>query len=286
MKYKLVPILLIMGAFLLFACSPTALPSSNSPADITTEEPMAAEVTEAPTMSETEVISDVDNILQPDTQSKCYNPFFPIVEGASWTYQFDTGDTYSNEVSNVDQNSFTLTQTFYKDGEDNLVLTADWYCTSDGLLQGNFAQIDLLNQSATDGGPEMTFETIQWEGQTLPAPDLMQVGYKWTATYSLTGDVDMEGIVTTADATVTIQYKVGAIEEVIVPAGTFAQAYRVDSIGEIDIEMTMSGASVPLNMNGFDSSSWYVEGVGLVKTSDEFSGLSSGMELLESNMIP
>ncbi len=294
MKSKWIPVLLILSAFLLFACSLTnTLFGGGSTEPTPTEEAtpaeasMATEVTEAPMMTETEAVSTSGSGLQPDASSNCYNPFFPIVEGASWTYQFtDTKQTYSNQVSNVAQDSFTLTQTFYNnDGTEDLVLTADWYCSSDGLLQGNFGQLDLLNQSGSDGGPEMTFETVKWEGETLPSPDLMQVGYEWEATYSLTGDINMQGIDTTADATVTIKYKVGAIEEVTTPAGTFANAYRVDSDGNIDIQMSMSGASVPINAIGFTSSSWYVENVGLIQTADTFSGMSTGMELIESNMI-
>jgi hypothetical protein len=294
MKNKLIPILLILSSFLLFSCSLTnAIFGGGSTEPTTTEEApapdesMMTEATEAPTLAETVPAATEASGLQPDTQSNCYNPFFPIVEGASWTYQFvDTKETYSNDVSNVNQDSFTLTQTFYTtEGNEDLVLTADWYCSSDGLLQGNFAQLDMLNQSGSEGGPEMSFETIKWEGETLPSPDLMQVGYEWESTYTLKGDVNMQGIETTADATVTIKYMVGAIEEVTTPAGTFANAYRVDSDGNIDIEMSMSGATVPINAVGFSSSSWYVENVGLVKTANTFSSFESGMALMESNMI-
>ena len=290
MKNKITPILLILSSFLLFSCSLTNIipgfgSSEPTPTEAATmaEGSMATEATEAPAMAETEASSIGGDSLQPDIQSKCYNPFFPIVEGASWTYQFDTGEIYTNTVSNVTDEAFTFTQAF---NDNDLVLTADWYCSDDGILQGNFAQVDLLNQFGTDGGPEMTFETVKWEGQTLPMADLMQVGYEWTAVYNLTGDINLEGLETTADATVTIHYKVGAIEKVTVPAGTFSQAYRVDNSGDIEMSMAMNGATVPFNAINFNSSSWYVEGVGLVKTTDEFSGFSSGMELIESNMTP
>ena len=35
----------------------------------------------------------------------------------------------------------------------------------------------------------------------------------------------------------------------------------------------------------FGSSSWYVEGIGLVKTSDNFTDYTSGMELIDSNLL-
>ncbi len=131
----------------------------------------------------------------------------------------------------------------------------------------------------------MTFDTFSWEGETLPAEELFEVGYEWTATYQLQGDITMEGIVSTTQATVTINYIIAAIEEVTVPAGTFPEAYRVDSVGDISMTMDLNGSTFPMTSVNFGSSSWYVEGVGLVKTADDFTGYESGMELIDSNLL-
>jgi hypothetical protein len=160
----------------------------------------------------------------------------------------------------------------------------DFYCSPGGLLQGDFAQINLFGDSSEDA-PEIKFETVEWTGETLPAIDVMEVGYAWTATYTLQGEFNIEGMQSTADATVVIDYVIAAIEEVTVPAGTFPQAYRVDSTSDIEISLGMGESAMPFSGNNFSSSIWYVEGIGLVKSQDTFETFSSGIELIDSSLI-
>jgi len=286
MRKKLIPLIFVISAFFLFSCGLNDLAAE-------TEEgpgaPMATEsvVEDAPTLEETmtsepEAMASEDSSVMIDTQSNCYHPFFPIAEGASWTFQLSTGETYTMTVTNVTDENFTLTQDF---AESDLVLSVDWFCSEDGLLVGDFAQVDFLNQSDSEDGVEMSFDTFSWEGETLPAIDQFEVGHEWTATYNLKGDIAMEGIQYTAEATVTINYVIAAIEEVTVQAGTFPEAYRVDSVGEIAMSMDFNGSTFPMTGINFGSSTWYVEGVGLVKTADDFTGYGSGMELVESNLL-
>ena len=286
MKKNLIPLILILSAFFLFGCGAADLLPSGSDAAAPTEMPdVVAE--ESPTLAETmgsepAPMDAGTSDLVMDTKSNCYHPFFPITEGANWTFQLSSGESYTMTVTNVTNESFTLTQDF---AESDLVMSVDWFCSGDGLLVGDFAQMDFLNQSSGEDGVEMTFDTLSWEGETLPAEDLFEVGYEWTATYNLKGDINMEGVVSTAEATVTINYVIAAIEEVTVPAGTFPQAYRVDSDGEIAMTMEFAGTSMPLTGINFGSSTWYVEDLGLVKTADAITGYSSGMELMDSNLL-
>ena len=285
MKKSLIPLILILSAFFLFGCNAAnLLPADDAVAptempEVTTEEaPTLAETME----SEPDPMDAEDSDLVMDMSSNCYHPFFPITEGADWIFQLSSGESYTMTVTNVTNESFTLTQDF---ADSDLVMSVDWFCSGDGLLVGDFAQLDFLNQSGGEDGMEMTFDTLSWEGETLPAEDLFEVGYEWTATYNLKGDINMEGVVSTAEATVTIDYVIAAIEEVTVPAGTFPQAYRVDSDGEISMMMEFAGTSMPLTGFNFGSSTWYVENIGLVKTADDFTGYSSGMELIDSNLL-
>jgi len=283
MKKSLIPLIVILSAFFLFGCGAADLlpgsDPSNAPTEVVTEE---SPVMTEPMETEPDAMDTDDSDLVMDMESNCYHPFFPITEGANWTFQLSTGESYTMTVTNVTDESFTLTQDF---AESDLVLSVAWFCSDDGLMVGDFAQVDFLNQSSGEDGAEMSFDTLSWEGETLPAEDLFEVGYEWTTTYNLKGDVNMEGLVTTADATVTIDYVIAAIEEVTVPAGTFPQAYRVDSVGDISMTMEFNGASMPLTGVNFGSSAWYVEGLGLVKTADDFTGYTSGMELIESNLL-
>lgn len=280
MNKKWIPFLLGLSVLFLAGCGAAdALPGSSSETDA----PATAEVLteDAPALEEpTEAVMEAPAADSPaaDTASVCYHPFFPVSEGANWTFQLSTGETYTMTITNLTDESFTLTQDFT---DSDLVLTVDWFCSEDGLLQGDFAQADFLSED----GIEMNFDTLSWEGKTLPAKDKLEIGYEWTATYQLKGDVDLEGVVTTAEANVTIDYVIAAIEEVTVPAGTFPQAYRVDSNGNMDMSMEFNGASLPMTGITFGSSSWYVEGLGLVKTADNFESGSSGMLLIDSNLL-
>ena len=280
MNKKLIPFLLALSVLFLAGCGAAdALPGSGSDTDA----PATAEALteDAPALEEpTEAVMEAPAADSPaaDTASVCYHPFFPVSEGANWTFQLSTGETYTMTITNLTDESFTLTQDFT---DSDLVLTVDWFCSEDGLLQGDFAQADFLSED----GIEMNFDTLSWEGKTLPAKDRLEIGYEWTATYQLKGDVDLEGVVTTAEANVTIDYVIAAIEEVTTPAGTFPQAYRVDSNGNMDMSMEFNGASLPMTGITFGSSSWYVEGLGLVKTADNFESGSSGMVLIDSNLL-
>ncbi len=279
MRKKVIPLILVISAFFLFSCSPNDMPSETEQNTTVMESTEA--VMEANPSTEEPMPNEDDSVMM-DATSNCYHPFFPISEGANWTYQLSTDDSYTMTVTDVTEENFTLTQDF---AESELVLSVDWFCSDDGLLVGDFAQVDFLNQTSGEDGVEMTFDTFSWEGETLPAEELFEVGYEWTATYQLQGDITMEGIVSTTQATVTINYIIAAIEEVTVPAGTFPEAYRVDSVGDISMTMDLNGSTFPMTSVNFGSSSWYVEGVGLVKTADDFTGYESGMQLIDSNLL-
>ena len=113
----------------------------------------------------------------------------------------------------------------------------------------------------------------------------MEIGYTWTSTYTLSAEVNLEGFSQTMQIQVSIDHTISAIEAVTVPAGTFPEAYRVDSTGSIEMLMIMGESSNPLSSFAFNFSTWYVEGLGMVKSSSEFSGISSATELIDSSLL-
>lgn len=284
MKPNWTLILFVLGAFVLTACN---LPGSSSATDSVPTEavavgetPVAIDETPADEAPPSEAPAG-DTALLIDTSSVCYNPFFPVSEDASWTFQYNTGETYELTIDITGEDTFTITQTL---NNDELVASVNYFCTEEGIIQGDFAQIDLLDELGEDG-PEFDFTTLEWTGHSLPNPDEVDVGSTWTSNYTLSGDMNVGGLETTADATVTINYVVGAIEEVTVPAGTFPQAYRVDSTSDMEIALSMGESVVPFSGFNFSSSTWYVEGLGMIKSSDTFEGGSSSIELIDSSLI-
>jgi hypothetical protein len=59
----------------------------------------------------------------------------------------------------------------------------------------------------------------------------------------------------------------------------------VDSSGNIEMLMMMGETSNVLNNVDFDYITWYVEGIGMVKSSDDYMGYSTGTELVESSFL-
>lgn len=291
MKRKWIPVFLVISAFFLFACGLTDMFLGGNGEEATTEvvetaptEPMTTE--EAPNPEELQPAEETDEPTAQtpaQTQSACYHPFFPVVDGASWTYNdsFDSG--YTLKIEETGEDTFTMTQIM---ADEDAEFTVDWYCSEEGLLRGSFAQLDLLNETSTgEDTPEMTFDTLEWEGETLPAPELMEVGYTWTSKYALSAEVAIEGFSQTMEVRVSIDHEIGAIEEVTVPAGTFPEAYRVDSTGNIEMILAQGESTNPIRNFEFNFSTWYVEGLGMVRSGSEFSGFSSTTELIDSSLL-
>ena len=299
MKRKWIPVFLVLSAFFLFACGLTdRFLGDDQPSISTTVEEAAptepmetveqeTEVTETEMPpEETEVSEETAEPTveeQSQDQSACYHPYFPVVDGASWTYDdsFDSG--YTMTIEETSEDTFTMTQIM---ADEDTEFTVDWYCSEDGLLRGSFAQLDLLSEStAEEGSPEFFFETLEWEGETLPAPELMEAGYTWTSKYALSAELNLESFTQTMEVRVSIDHEIGAIEEVTVPAGTFPEATRVDSTGTIEMVMMMDELSTPFNNFEFNFSTWYVEGLGMVQSGSEFSGFDSDVVLVESSLL-
>ena len=293
MKQKFLPIFLVLSAFFLFGCGFTNLFTAEDNGPVSTQveqdapgEPASttpAQATEEPTVESAQPReSEPTATVFAETDSACYHPFFPIVEGATWTYDDDFDSGYTITVEETGQDTFMMTQEM--ENEDT-IFTAEWYCSEDGLLRGTFGQMDILSQATGEESPEFAFETMEWEGETLPAPELMEPGYTWTSEYRLQAELNVEGFSGTAEVRVSIDHEIAAIEEVTVPAGTFPEAYRVDSAGEVEFAMFMGENASPINALDFNFRTWYVEGIGMVQSGDEFSGFSSTVELVSSSLL-
>lgn len=299
MKRKLIPFILVISAFFLFACGLTDVimgddnqgistqveeAAPTEPMETETQEPREQETTQAPAESEPTIETTEPTLEdQAQGQSACYHPFFPVVDGASWTYEYPSGGGYTLRIEETGEDTFTMTQIM---SDEETKFTVDWYCSEAGLLRGSFAQVDILSQTTSEEGvPEMTFETLEWEGETLPAPELMEIGYTWTSKYALSAEMNLEGFSQTMEVNVSIDHEIGAIEAVTVPAGNFPEAYRVDSTGNIEMVMMMGESANPLSNFEFNFSTWYVKGVGMVQSGSEFSGYDSDVVLVDSSFL-
>ena len=193
-------------------------------------------------------VATPETAYQPNPNDPCNNQYYPIVNGATWTYQTtvqsNTPTVATHAMSVVDDGSFTVTVQ-----HADSVFTMDGTCGDDGVIL-----MDVPGVSATYSGEGSgsTLSTTNDDGVTVP--DDIQVSDDWSQTISVVGSSDGE---VTLSATIETTYKALGYEIVTVPAGTF-NALKVEQNGS----MTITGAPA-LETHGFI---WYAAGVGMVKS--------------------
>lgn len=258
----------ILLALLLSACGPDATqPAAPSLTPTATLPPTATEVGQ-PTASPTtppEASSGTEDDASPtpqteapgDTQAAggaCYTRYFPIRLDSTWRYRIEATATdpseYTIRYEDITDDDFTVLQDFPMFSSQ-----VRWICSGQGLIATDYANISLQNMEG------FTFETIDFEGVTLPPSGQWQVGESWTSTYTLKASGGAMGQTIETEMTVATQNEIAAVEEVSVPAGTYPEAYRVTTTAQMTINLPGAGASV----SQFAYNTWYVADVGMVR---------------------
>jgi hypothetical protein len=233
--------------------TPTTAPDVTTTAGAATNEPAEAAGTgEAPDLA----------------QTACDHPYFPMREGATWTYVSAAG-LQTARVTDVvgDQNSATATM--MRDGAEPLT----WYCNPTGLMTNTLPDGEqVFGLDPQINGWEWLSSSGAW---LLPARQLAP-GVQWTFGMSFQdndqmGTGGMIGVVEFAQALTSVRF-----EEVRF-GGEVAEALRVDST----FEVTAMGNAAP----GGAVTYWYVRGVGLIRL--EFARASqSAMFVLQGYELP
>jgi hypothetical protein len=262
----------------LFALSLLLAACSGSPA-------VAPTVDEAETLPASSLSTDAPSTPEPASGSGlCANAFFPVVEGATWSFSGSSfgGDFFwVSTITAVTDSGFTLSNQF-----DELVATQQWSCSPEGLVALEYG-----------GGPEATnatsgvsgsYETTGVTGVTIPND--LAAGDTWEQSFSITGSIEVaEGISATTSGSVTQAFTAITSESLTVPAGTF-DALRVEGVLSYDLEVNMGeGLIVPMNFSS-QIVNWYVPGIGWIKSDStatiEDSDPISAFTELESYSIP
>lgn len=196
----------------------------------------------------------------------CANEFFPLRSDKVWEYTITYGDVvdpYSITFKDITSVSFTTLQTF-----EELTNEVGWECGENGMFSSTYANINY-------SGADVTYNTLEVEGVALPPEDEWKVGTSWGITYKVAMIINSGGVEVEAEGEIITSSQITAVETITVPAGTYDEAYRVDTSGEMIIDLMGTQTSSPLNY-----SDWYVRGVGLVKSSSEDPNLDYLMELV------
>jgi hypothetical protein len=201
----------------------------------------------------------------------CDHPYFPVREGASWTYRSSGAGIetiHTQRISDVTADSFKTTTTF-----DDVVQETGWRCDERGLSQLDYAS-DV---------EDFHLETLETDGVSFPPAEAWAVGASWENSFEVAGSMVQEGMSLSVSGTVTNVERIIAQETVTVAAGTF-EAYRVEVATTMQMSSEVMGMTIPLGLS-FASTSWYAEGVGLVKSETD-AGVGTVVTELTDYAIP
>jgi len=182
----------------------------------------------------------------------CANPYFPVIEGATWAYSGNTdvgGDfTRTITISDVGTDAFLVEWV-----SDPLTGVTTWTCTPEGLVEDQ-SNGGIFSSVLTGPDATVTVQNLSNTGVTLPANP--RTGDSWTQVSELSATTS-EGEVLTG--TLTIEFSAAGMESISVPAGTF-NGLRIDVHAEAAYQQ--SGYSSTLIWDGTE---WLAPGVGRVK---------------------
>jgi hypothetical protein len=195
----------------------------------------------------------------------CSHPFFPVSETAEWHYRAGMPSLpilMGEDVvraTNLTEGGFEMVRRVSDAG----TLVRRWTCAADGLSD--------LERPATvvaDDAPQAE-GTVQYEaatGTTLPRPELWAAGYSWvqTSSGSFAGPDVIPGANPRAESSVPRTHTIVGQEAVSVPAGGFS-AWRVQTTATGPVTVEIGGQQQTFEVTN-SQTAWYVENVGLVKS--------------------
>ncbi len=180
----------------------------------------------------------------------CDNPYYPVVDGASWVYDMGNLPQVVHTMSVEEEGEFKVAMV---DVDSAAVLEGE--CNEEGIvlmdrgMEGSFYSED---------GSSSTTSTSR-TGVTLPND--LKVGSSWTQTLDILAEGGEGG--ETLSANIITNYTAVGVETVTVPAGTF-EALKIEQSGS----MTFMGQEI-LTLGIL----WYAEGVGNVQAE---TGMANG----------
>jgi|SRR6266487_732676 len=247
------PIGVLLTIILLAACSlQSNTPTVASQATENTEpQPSATEpATEQPVTPESSATSVA-------TEGLCANTYYPVREGATWTYKSTGGPSggygFTDTITAVHEDGFTLTSKF-----ENLTRTQEWSCKPEGLVA-----LQLGGAAVSTQNMNLDVQTQNVSGITYPKE--INAGDQWDYALDFTGKIKVAGNSADAKGNDKNHFKALGVESVTVPAGTF-DALKIQTDTTLDITASVQGVSVPVTFSG-SYTYWFVQGVGWVRAS-------------------
>lgn len=271
--YTYISMLLIL--LTLAACSTPSVPTQDSQS---TQTAQAATVTD-PAVDSTATVEGATPVAG---QSLCTNLYYPVRQGATWTYKSTGGPggeySFTDTISAVREDGFTLSTQV-----GSLTRTQEWICTAEGLaaLQLGGAPAAMLNSQNI----QLDLNFHNTTGVTFPSQ--INPGDRWSQSMDVAGDVTMMNEEAEASGNAQMSFVAVTNESVTVPAGTF-DALRVEVSVNLNVNATYEGLTLPVSFSG-QYTYWFAPNVGWVKATGTGNVLGSSFSdttELQSYNIP
>ncbi|GAB4270504.1 MAG: hypothetical protein Kow0080_15040 [Candidatus Promineifilaceae bacterium] len=221
---------------------PTTTTTPESTA-ITVQEPTATTIPD-PTSEPTDEPEESSPISE-TPQSACDNPWFPIREGATWTYEgADTNLVWT--ITSVEGDLENATAQMQADVA-GVVLNYQWDCTPEGI-----ASFDVAALTVPISGFDLNFDAESMSGQFLLPAEQMTLGTTWefVVTMNVTGALP-NGTAVSGTMTHTQSVAVIGTDPVTVDGRT-VDGLQIQRDSVIEMSLSIPGTSVdipPLTMS-------------------------------------
>ena len=274
-KRKLLSLLLAL--LFITACTPQGSGATQQPANT-----VESTSTKQPGVKETaSAQSTATEIPSASQTSLCSNPYYPVREGATWTYK-NTGSpagefSFTDTITSVRDGGFTLTSQL-----GDLIRTQEWACQQEGLVALQLGGAPAVTLSAL--GIQLDLEINNVSGVTFPKE--IAAGSQWEHNLDFEGQVEMAGQSGEAQGNAATRFTAIGNETVTVPAGTF-EAMKIQVEPSLNINVGFQLLSIPVTVGG-TYTYWFVQDIGWVKASGtgNFAGqtISETIELQSYNI--
>ncbi len=207
-----------------------------------------------------------------DSQTACDHPYFPLRQGARWTYDTD-GFIMNWTVASVSGDRSSASASVIMEFEGASV-TYNWTCGEEGVVYYQVATFDFA-----DTGADFSMELSSQSGAPLLPAASFEPGATWTSAYTITSETSAEGFSLVTTTEVQQSHTAGAAQEVSSSLGTFQV-----------IPVTTTGTTTSSSEFGSFTSTWnstclFAYGVGWLRCEHTSEGVSSVTELV-SYSIP
>lgn len=188
----------------------------------------------------------------------CDQPFSPTRAGWEWQYRV-SGEhnlTYSVRKIELTDSGYTLLQQSADRRQES-----HFRCIPQGIVPIDFGG-GITGRGADDFDADI--KIVEAKGVQIPDYDTWMVGGGWKYVLNLGGTAQRGPLRFNVEGDIEADHRIVASETVTVPAGKFT-AYKVQITTQFRVVGKTGPIGIPFNQT-FESTAWYVEGVGMVKT--------------------